>query len=1027
MASLGDMFITVGARIDGFERAMGTVGQRLRAIDRDVNKTFGGFAKIGDKLSSLGQSLTMGVTLPLAAAGGAATKMAADFDLGLRKVGSLVGGFTAGEMKAFEQQTLAVSRALGIDAVKATDALYEAISAGVPKDNAVEFLAVASKAAIAGVTDTKVAVDALTSVINAYQLSTSDAKNISDQMFQAVNIGKFTFEQLASSISIVVPLASQMGVGFDQVLGAAATLTSQGFSISEAMTSVRSAMVAILTPNKQMNELFREAGIQSGEALLKTKGFQGAIETLRDASKGNNQVLTEAYGRVEALGAGLGLTGDKAGFARQQLESVRHATDGVGAATAAYNEINRSAARQFENVLAQLKATAIELGVSLLPAISSLLRSSQPLIVFLSDAVKWFTALPEPVQTFALGLTAAVAVIGPLTMAIGTMITGLSSAAAAFISLSSISGMGAIMPALAALPGMFSNVAFAVSNGLTGALSGGEAMLLRFGQAALVAGAAFAGWKLGEWARNNIPAVQALGDAVGDLILKIPGVETALLKMTGASAALTRASGDLEFATKKLEESLKKKGIVIDKAGKSADEYRDALQKAAKELTTGTKITGTASKEIDGFKKAMEAAAQRMTDQQKETSKLSAETKKLGQEHTEAGRTIRQFQDGIPSAIVADYERRLLAAKRAIAETTIEHRLAEMAGRTFGQQLETNIQAAQKLAAELGTQSTSTLPKYVAGIGDISKAMKTLPEGLRDAVKAGEEQFGKLGDKATEAAKETKGAFDGLGKDISTVFTNAAQSIAKAFFDGNLSVGEKMKTMLSEIGQAVLSRFIEPATKAIGNFITGVISDLLSGRGLGGVIGALKEVGEAMGKVFGIGGSAAGAAGSAAGGAGSAAGSAAGGAGQVVGAGISSVLGAIGSIASAVSGIIGNFQMSSMNKTLGLIEESTRYVKIWTGEQSQSMLWCLQTMTERSGYMTATLDSLAAFASQQLGWMERIGAVVEAAPAGGGPGSIVNNGGIAVSLNNVSFGSQGDIDYLIEQIAIRMRETGQTI
>ena len=90
------------------------------------------------------------------------------------------------------------------------------------------------------------------------------------------------------------------------------------------------------------------------------------------------------------------------------------------------------------------------------------------------------------------------------------------------------------------------------------------------------------------------------------------------------------------------------------------------------------------------------------------------------------------------------------------------------------------------------------------------------------------------------------------------------------------------------------------------------------------------------------------------------------------------------------------------------------------------MLWCLQTMTERSGYMTATLDSLAAFSSNQLGWLERIGAVVETAPSGG-PGSIVNNGGIAVSISNVQFGSQADIDYLIEQIAVRMRETGQAI
>lgn len=78
---------------------------------------------------------------------------------------------------------------------------------------------------------------------------------------------------------------------------------------------------------------------------------------------------------------------------------------------------------------------------------------------------------------------------------------------------------------------------------------------------------------------------------------------------------------------------------------------------------------------------------------------------------------------------------------------------------------------------------------------------------------------------------------------------------------------------------------------------------------------------------WGIGGTgtAAGAAGSAGAGAGSA-----GGAGAAAGSGLAGVVGAIGSVASAISGIVGNFQMHGMNKSLDLIEESTRYVKIDT-------------------------------------------------------------------------------------------------
>ena len=48
-----------------------------------------------------------------------------------------------------------------------------------------------------------------------------------------------------------------------------------------------------------------------------------------------------------------------------------------------------------------------------------------------------------------------------------------------------------------------------------------------------------------------------------------------------------------------------------------------------------------------------------------------------------------------------------------------------------------------------------------------------------------------------------------------------------------------------------------------------------------------------------------------------------------------------------------------MNTALGRIEESTRYLKIYTGEQSQSILWSVQKSAERLGYAVTALDAIA--------------------------------------------------------------------
>src|SRR3990167_1251187 len=427
MASLGDLIVRVGANIDGFEKSMGTVSQRLNAIDREASRAFSGFDKLGSRLTSLGTTLTAAVTLPIAGIGIAAAKMAADFELGIRKVGSLVGGFSNKELVELEQQTLEVSKALGIDAVRATNALYEAISAGIPKENALEFVQVASVAAIAGLTDTEVAVDALTTVLAAYGLEADKAKAVSDAMFQAVNVGKFQFADLAAAIGPAAAQANNLGISYEELLAATATLSITSGGVGKAVTQIESAMRSLLAPTKEMEGALAAIGFTSGSAAVKALGFEGTLQKLRDGTSGSAEAFNALFGRIEGASGALGLTGQAAGKAAADLDSLRHASDGAGAATVAFNEINKSTTRQFEILVNQLKATAIEFGLKLLPAVNSLLKASQPLIDAVGDMVQKFGELPKGVQTAIIGFAGLAAAMGPVAFAGGQMITAFST------------------------------------------------------------------------------------------------------------------------------------------------------------------------------------------------------------------------------------------------------------------------------------------------------------------------------------------------------------------------------------------------------------------------------------------------------------------------------------------------------------------------------------------------------------------------------------------------------------------------
>lgn len=80
--------------------------------------------------------------------------------------------------------------------------------------------------------------------------------------------------------------------------------------------------------------------------------------------------------------------------------------------------------------------------------------------------------------------------------------------------------------------------------------------------------------------------------------------------------------------------------------------------------------------------------------------------------------------------------------------------------------------------------------------------------------------------------------------------------------------------------------------------------------------------------------------------------------------GLGGSLGGItGGAGGALGGLVGGLDGPRMENTLNAIEESTRYVKIWTGEQSQNILWCVQKMAEYTYYMSANLPTQ----NQQLG------------------------------------------------------------
>ena len=396
----------------------GDVSLRTAQLDKDIAKVGKKLKKLGGSMTSMGKSLSTKLTAPIAALGVAALVSFGNFEKGMNEVRSLMPDLNQGEFEDLSQDVRDLAVEMGINAVEATKALYQAISAGVPKDNAIEFLRVSSKAAIAGLTSTETSVDTLTSVLNAYKLSADEAEEVADVLFTTVKLGKTNFEELGGSIFNVAPLAAALNIPLEEVSAAVATLTKQGVPTAQAMTQIRGSLVALQKPNADMEAALRNMGYETGQALLNAKGYQGSLNALREESGLTSSELTKAFGRVEAFGAVLALTGQNFNGAIEDLQAM---TDAGGAMAAAFETNNEGFFRSWDKSLAIIREVGFQIGEQLAPMVSQVAASFKSWYESNKESVPGWIKLGMKVAAFA-------AVLGPILIALGTLVTIMGSA-----------------------------------------------------------------------------------------------------------------------------------------------------------------------------------------------------------------------------------------------------------------------------------------------------------------------------------------------------------------------------------------------------------------------------------------------------------------------------------------------------------------------------------------------------------------------------------------------------------------------
>jgi len=316
---------------------------------------------------------------------------------------------SAQEFERLKESILDLSTQIPQSASELASAEYNIISAGVKLKDSVQVLELSAKAAIAGVTDTKTAVQAGIGVLNAYGLGVEHLKEVYDTLFMTVKKGVTTFPELATYIGEVLPTAKLAGVSIQEVSAAIATMTKAGIRTPLAVTALNSALRNLVMPSKEAEKAMGELGIE----------WKGLIPTLKE--------LTKYADRPDLLGKIIpDAEARKAVFSLMQnfkeLEgTLQEMGQATGAMEEAYNKMKDTPENQLKLLQNTLNKLSIELGGlvanALLPASEALLKLTQ--MINQTDG---------PTKAFLATLATSAGAFAVWKMGLGEVVFGLKGA-----------------------------------------------------------------------------------------------------------------------------------------------------------------------------------------------------------------------------------------------------------------------------------------------------------------------------------------------------------------------------------------------------------------------------------------------------------------------------------------------------------------------------------------------------------------------------------------------------------------------
>lgn len=414
MASAARLVVNLTARTTEFERSMIALE---RALDRSVRH-----------VEQVGKTLSASLTAPLLAIGGLSARASAQFDDSMQRLSS-AAGLGAAEVSRLKEGVLALAGPVAQAPKDLGRALEGIVAAGVKGAAALDVLKIASMGAAVNLGNTETIARVVTGAINAYGTANLSAARAAGILMAVQREGNISAEDLAATMGRTAPLASQLGVSFDQVGAAMALMSRSGLEAGQAAAALQTFFATLLRPTAAAQAALANVGL-TAEGMRRQLGQEGllpVLQTLQERFLGNDDALTQLFPSARTLGGVLTLLGNDGRTAADVFGSLARVTDkDLGGA------FERAAADpgfKFQQAMARIDVLLTRLGDQILPPLVPILEAFSNR---LGQAADWVARLEPGTRNIIVVFGGLAAAAGPALLAFAGMVHGISSVISAF-------------------------------------------------------------------------------------------------------------------------------------------------------------------------------------------------------------------------------------------------------------------------------------------------------------------------------------------------------------------------------------------------------------------------------------------------------------------------------------------------------------------------------------------------------------------------------------------------------------------